>query len=231
MARRPADYAVRRAGMVERDLRGRGITDERVLDAMAEIPREQFVLEDDWARAYDDRALPIGYGQTISQPWIIARMFEALALDGSERVLEVGTGSGYSTAILARLAREVLSIERIEPLSIRARGEIDNLRITNARLKIGDGSQGFAGVTDYDAIVVNATAPSPPADLISHLRIDGRLVVPVAAGSTDLLTLYTRTGAEFDVDDGTGLHALPLGNCRFVPLIGAAGFAPRPSSE
>jgi protein-L-isoaspartate(D-aspartate) O-methyltransferase len=217
--------------MVERDLRGRGITDERVLEAMGLVPRERFVLEDDRDRAYDDRALPIGYGQTISQPWIVARMFEALALEDDERVLEVGTGSGYSTAVLARLVAEVVSIELVEQLSQRAQAVLAELSVPNARLYVGDGSMGLPDAPDFDAIAVHATAPAPPSELIGRLVIGGRLVVPVAAGSTDLLTLYTRTEAEFDLSDGRGLRATPLGSCRFVPLIGEAGFAPGPASK
>src|SRR5215216_458603 len=137
------DFAAQRAGMVERQLRRRGIGDERVLDVMGEVPRERFVPESERRRAYNDSALPIGHGQTISQPWIVAAIAEALALDPTDRVLEIGTGSGYSAAVVARLAREVITIERLEPLAHEAREVLVALGITNVRVVVADGTEGM----------------------------------------------------------------------------------------
>lgn len=203
--------------MVERQLRRRGISDERVLEAMGEVPRERFVPEPERARAYADRALSIGHGQTISQPWIVAAICQALELGGDERVLEVGTGSGYSAAVLARLAAEVLSVERIEPLAERARLTLEELGVANVEVLIADGSGGVAGRGPFDAIAVHAAAPSTPLGLISVLATGGRLVVPIADGPADILTLLT-TGP------GGELSARVIGPSRFVPLIGDEGF-------
>jgi protein-L-isoaspartate(D-aspartate) O-methyltransferase len=212
-----SDPQTARAEMVERQLRRRGISDVRVLEAMGEVPRERFVPEPDRDRAYADRALPLGYGQTISQPWIVAAICEALQLSGGERVLEVGTGSGYSAAVLARLGAEVLSVERIEPLAARARLTLEELGIANVEVLTADGSGGVAGAGPFDAIAVHAAAPSAPPGLIAELAAGGRLVVPIAEGPADILTLLTR-GA----DDK--LSALAIGPSRFVPLIGDEGF-------
>jgi protein-L-isoaspartate(D-aspartate) O-methyltransferase len=212
-----SDPQTARKEMVERQLRRRGISDERVLAAMGEVPRERFVREPERGRAYADRALPIGHGQTISQPWIVAAICQALELGGDERVLEVGTGSGYSAAVLARLAAEVLSVERIEPLAERAKLTLDELGVANVEVLIGDGSGGVAGAGPFDAIAVHAAAPSAPAGLISGLAPGGRLVVPIAEGPADILTLLER-GADGE------LSARAIGPSRFVPLIGDEGF-------
>lgn len=203
--------------MVERQLRRRGISDERVLEAMGEVPRERFVPERERGRAYADRALPLGHGQTISQPWIVAAICQALELGGDERVLEVGTGSGYSAAVLARLGAQVLSVERIGPLAEQARRTLEELGVENVEVLVADGSGGIAGAGPFDAIAVHAAAPSAPAGLISELAAGGRLVVPIAEGPADILTLLTR-GA-----DG-GLSPRAIGPSRFVPLIGDEGF-------
>lgn len=203
--------------MVERQLRSRGISDERVLEAMAEVPRERFVPERERSRAYADRALPIGHGQTISQPWIVAAICQALELGGTERVLEVGTGSGYSAAVLARLGAEVLSVERIEPLAEQARETLAELGAGNVEVLVGDGSGGVAGRGPFDAVAVHAAAPAPPAGLISQLAENGRLVAPVAAGEADMLTLFKHSA------DGE-VSARVIGPSRFVPLIGDEGF-------
>jgi protein-L-isoaspartate(D-aspartate) O-methyltransferase len=211
-----ADFAARRARMVERQLRARGIGDERVLAAMGKVPREAFVPEELRDRAYTDAALPIAEDQTISQPWIVAAICQALELGGSELVLEVGTGSGYSAAVLARLAAHVVSVERHEPLSRAAARALEALGVTNVELLIGDGSLGVAERAPFDAIAVHATAPAAPPALLDQLADGGRLVVPIAAPEADMLTVLRRRGEEID--------ATSLGPCRFVPLIGEEGY-------
>ena len=201
------DFEALRARMVERQLRRRGIADERVLAAMAEVPREEFVPERQRGRAYADSALPIGEGQTISQPWIVAAICQALELEGSERVLEVGSGSGYSAAVLARLAAEVIGIERHGSLAATARRTLDRLGVANFELLVGDGSRGLPERAPFEAIAVHAAAPAPPRTLLGQLADGGRLVVPIAAESTDLLTVFRRTGAELAA---RGDRALPL---------------------
>jgi len=203
--------------MVERQLRGRGIEDERVLAAMGEVPRDDFVPRQLRARAYDDSALPISEEQTISQPWIVAAICQALALDGSELVLEVGTGSGYSAAVLGRLAAHVVTIERHEALFRAARETLVGLGCGNVETLLGDGSLGVPAGAPFDAIAVHATAPGPPQALLDQLAEGGRLVVPLAAGDADVLTLYRRRGEQFEAE--------PITACRFVPLIGEGGFA------
>jgi len=212
------DFASLRARMVERQLHRRGIDDERVLAAMAAVPREKFVPERSRGRAYADSALPIGEGQTISQPWIVAAICQALELCESERVLEVGSGSGYSAAILARLAAEVVGVERHESLAAGARLTLDSLGVRNVELRVGDGSRGVPERAPFEAIAVHATAPAPPRTLLGQLADGGRLVVPIAADRADLLTVFRRDGAE--------LRREELGPCRFVPLIGEEGFSP-----
>ena len=204
--------------MVERQLRRRGIGDERVLAAMGEVPRELFLPALERERAYADSALPIGSEQTISQPWIVAAICQALELEDSELVLEVGTGSGYSAAVLARLAAHVVSVERHEALSRSAAGVLDELGTRNVELVVGDGSLGVPERAPFDAIAVHATAPAPPPALVDQLADGGRLVVPIAAGDADLLTRLRRHGERIETAD--------LGPCRFVPLLGEQGFSP-----
>lgn len=211
-----AGYPARRARMVERQLRGRGIEDERVLAAMAVVPRELFLPPGLRSQAYADSALPIGEEQTISQPWMVAEICEALELAGSERVLEVGTGSGYSACVLALLAAEVVSVERYESLSRQAAEALASLGVGNVELVVGDGSRGVPGRAPFEAIAVHASAPAPPPALVEQLADGGRLVVPVAADSVDVLTLVRRRGERVTFED--------LGPCRFVPLIGEQGF-------
>jgi protein-L-isoaspartate(D-aspartate) O-methyltransferase len=210
--------------MVERQLSRRGIGDRRVLAAMAEVPREAFVDAGQARRAYADSALPIGERQTISQPWVVAAICEALALSGDERVLEIGTGSGYSTAILARLAKHVISIERIESLARGARARLGALGIENAEVRVGDGSLGAPEQAPFAAIAVHASAPAPPPSLLTQLEPGGRLVVPVAEHGSDVLTLFVRTEAPLDPVAGTGLERRVIAPCRFVPLVGEQGF-------
>jgi protein-L-isoaspartate(D-aspartate) O-methyltransferase len=202
--------------MVERQLRARGIEDERVMAAMGVVPREKFVPEPLRGRAYADSALPIAAEQTISQPWIVAAICEALGLKAGELVLEVGTGSGYSTAVLALLASHVVTVERHEELSRSAAETLAALRLRNVELIVGDGSLGVPDRAPFDAIACHATAPGPPTTLLSQLAEGGRLVVPLDGGDADVLTLYRR-GPE-------GLEVEPLTPCRFVPLIGEEGF-------
>jgi protein-L-isoaspartate(D-aspartate) O-methyltransferase len=209
-------YADLRARMVEWQLRRRGIADERVLAAMAAVPREAFVPAGLRHRAYADSALPIGAGQTISQPWIVAAICQALELRGGERVLEVGTGSGYSAAVLAELAAEVVSVERHRSLAEAARLTLDRLGVGAVEVVVGDGSRGVPERAPFEAIAVHAAAPAPPSALLGQLAEGGRLVVPIAAGEVETLTLLRRRGE--------GLETVDLGPCRFVPLIGEEGF-------
>jgi protein-L-isoaspartate(D-aspartate) O-methyltransferase len=195
--------------MVERQLRERGIDDERVLASMAEVPREQFVPEPDRARAYDDGALRIGAGQTISQPWIVASMAALLELDGDERVLEVGTGSGYAAAVLSRLCREVVTIERHPTLAERASETLQELGYDNVEVRAGDGTQGARDRAPFEGISVTATASGdPPPALIEQLAEGGVLVCPVLRETGEHLIRFR---------DGTEEAIVPV---RFVPLIG-----------
>ena len=216
------DAAAARAAMVDRQLRGGGIRDERVLAAMREVPRDAFVPERIRDRAYEDGALPIGHGQTVSQPWVVAAICEGLELAGDEEVLEVGTGSGYSTAILALLARHVRSIEIVDELAERAAATLAELGYSNVEVLAGDGSGEVAGPQSVDAIAVHAAAPALPGGLVRALRPGGRLVIPIAEGGADLLVAFRRT------DDGSGdepeLRRRAIAPCRFVPLIGEGGF-------
>jgi protein-L-isoaspartate(D-aspartate) O-methyltransferase len=221
------DFEQQRARMVERQLRRRGITDERVLAAMAEIPRELFVSERLQRRAYADSALPIADRQTISQPWIVAAIAQGLELRGDERVLEIGTGSGYSTAVLARLAREVVSIERFERLAREAWVRLAELEIDNVEIRAGDGSRGAPDGAPFGGIAVHATAPAPPATLLGQLELGGRLVVPIAERRADMLTAFIRTAEQIDPGTGEGLERRLIAPARFVPLVGEEGFSER----
>lgn len=203
--------------MVERQLRGRGIEDERVLAAMGRVPREEFLPEAVRSRAYADSALPIGSEQTISQPWIVAAICQALQLSGSELVLEVGTGSGYSAAVLSLLAGHVVSVERHPELSRGAGEVLGRIGAANVELVVGDGSLGVPERAPFDAIAVHATAPTAPPALLGQLTDGGRLVVPISSGEADMLTVLRRQGESFE--------RVAIGPCRFVPLIGEEGFA------
>jgi len=188
------------------------IKDKRVLEAMCSVPRELFVPPQSQHLAYEDRPLPIGYNQTISQPFIIALMTEALALKGGERVLEIGTGSGYQSAILAKLARHVVTIERLQALAEVAEKTLDELGFTNIEVHVAEETLGWQREAPYDAIMVTAGAPMVPPDLLAQLRISGRMVIPV--GSRYIQELYKITrGRKGNVMEN-------LGGCRFVPLIG-----------
>jgi protein-L-isoaspartate(D-aspartate) O-methyltransferase len=197
-----------RERMVERQLRRRGIYDERVLAAMAEVPRELFLPEDQRRRAYRDGAVRIGEGQTMSQPWIVACMAQLLELGGSETVLEVGTGSGYAAAVLSRLCREVVTIERHESLALRAEQALHELGYDNVVVSVGDGSRGDPDRAPFGGISVTATArDDPPAELLEQLAPGAALVCPVERGGHELLMRF-RDGQEEAV---TGV--------RFVPLV------------
>jgi protein-L-isoaspartate(D-aspartate) O-methyltransferase len=203
--------------MVERQLRRRGIEDDRVLAAMEAVPRELFVPEARRSQAYSDAALPIAEGQTISQPWIVAAICQALDLRGGERVLEVGLGSGYSAAVLARLAAEVVGVERHALLAEEARGALELAGAGNVEVVVGDGSRGLPERAPFEAIAVHASAPSPPRTLLGQLAEGGRLVAPIAGDGADMLTLFLRRGEQSE--------AVALASCRFVPLVGDEGFA------
>ncbi len=210
-------YERRRAQMVERQLRRRGIADERVLDAMARVPRELFLPEELRGRAYEDAALPIGAGQTISQPYMVALICEQLALRGGERVLDVGTGSGYQAAVLAELAAEVRSIERIPELAERARANLAAAGYgARVHVHVGDGTRGLPEHAPYAAIAVAAAAPEAPVSLYEQLEPAGRLVVPVGNRLEQRLEVVVRSP-----EGPATLHSVP---CRFVPLVGSEGF-------
>ena len=202
--------------MVAEQLRARGIRDERVLKAMATIPRHRFVQEALASRAYGDLPLPIGEGQTISQPYMVALMSEALGLCGEERVLEVGTGSGYQTAVLAELAGKVYSVERVRSLAERARQMLGELGYYNIRVHVGDGSMGWADQAPFDAILVTAGAPEMPARLTEQLIAGGRLVAPVGSANDQVLRRVTRAPHGNVTENLVG--------CVFVKLVGAGGW-------
>ncbi len=206
-------HRARRHAMVQQQLRDRGIRDERVLAAMEAVPRHHFVPPGERALAYDDRPLPIGGGQTISQPWIVARMAEALELQPDDVVLEVGTGSGYAAAVLAELAARVVTIEQDRSLATRAEQVLDDR--DNVTVLVGDGSSGWPRRAPYDAISVAAAAPEVPAPLLDQLAEGGRLVMPVGPSHMHRLLLLRRDGEELVQED--------LGAVRFVPLTGEHG--------
>jgi protein-L-isoaspartate(D-aspartate) O-methyltransferase len=202
--------------MVEEQLRRRGIADPRVLAAMARVPRELFVPEPLRDRAYDDAALPIGGDQTISQPYMVARICEALGVRPGDRVLDVGTGSGYQAAVLAQLAEEVHTIERLPDLAERAAAVLRQAGCTNVRVHVGDGSLGLPEHAPFGAIAVAAAAPEVPASLYGQLEPGGRLVLPVGGRGGQELRLVVRSP-----EGPAVLRSVP---CRFVPLLGAEGF-------
>jgi protein-L-isoaspartate(D-aspartate) O-methyltransferase len=207
------DFARQRREMADRQIRARGVRDPLVLAAAAKVPRHLFVPERLRGYAYADEPLPIGEGQTISQPYIVAYMTEALGLRGGEKVLEVGTGSGYQTAVLAEIAGEVWTIEIVEPLAVRARAVLDGLGYANIRYRIGDGSAGWPEEAPFDAVMVTAAAPVLPAALERQLAPGGRMIIPVGTDLQELVRVRrTKTGLERET----------LLGVRFVPLVKAS---------
>jgi protein-L-isoaspartate(D-aspartate) O-methyltransferase len=210
------DFAKTRNRMVDDQIVARGIKDPKVVAAMRKVPRHLFVEEALQSQAYSDYPLPIGEKQTISQPYIVALMTEALRLTGKEKVLEIGAGSGYQAAVLAEIAEKVFSIERIRSLGIRARELLFKLGYVNFELKISDGTQGWLEESPFDAIIVTAGAPDIPQPLIDQLVIGGRLVIPVGDAYSQDLYRITRMQEGVEKED--------LGGCRFVKLIGKHGW-------
>jgi protein-L-isoaspartate(D-aspartate) O-methyltransferase len=208
-------FAGYRARLVE-TLRAKGIRNLGVLRAFAETPRHLFVPEALRRGAYDDVALPIGGGQTISQPFTQARYLEALRLSGSERVLEIGTGSGYQTALLCALAAQVFSVERVRQLALQAQQALRAAGVTKASVLLGDGTLGWSDYAPYDAILVAAGGPEIPPPLVEQLAPGGRLLIPLGNRGAQILTLVERLES--------GLRQTPLGDARFVPLLGEHGF-------
>jgi len=212
-------YKKQRTRMVETQIKSRAISDVRVLKAMSTIPRHLFIDEGLMDQAYNDSPLPIDEHQTISQPFIVALMTQALELKGRERVLEIGTGSGYQTAVLASLTDRVFSVERIASLATNARKILDKLNFYNVAIRVGDGSYGWREEAPFDAIITTAAAPEIPQYLVEQLAVGGRMVVPV--GGRDVQTLYKLTRP---VENPQEIITEDLGGCRFVSLIGESGW-------
>lgn len=206
-----------RQRMVSEQLRQRDIVDPHVLAAFGDVPREEFVDEDLRTLAYEDSPLAIGFGQTISQPYVVAMTYQALRLDGHEKALEIGTGSGYAAAVLSRLVREVHTVERIPELAHMAAARLARLGYNNVQVHVGDGTLGWPTNAPYDAIAVAAGAPSPPPSLLSQLTIGGRIVIPHGDASSQRLVRITRKRDDEFVEED-------LGDVRFVPLVGAEGW-------
>jgi protein-L-isoaspartate(D-aspartate) O-methyltransferase len=212
-------YAKQRKKMVDSQIRSRGVRDERVLRAMEKIPRHLFIDEGLIDQAYNDNPLPIGEKQTISQPYIVALMTEALELKSRDKVLELGTGSGYEAAILAELADRVFTIERIASLAQKARKLLESLNYYNVVIRVGDGTYGWREESPFDAIAVSAGSPSIPRMLVEQLAIGGRLVIPVGSRYSQSLIKLTRLSENPD-----DVKKEDLGGCRFVNLIGEHGW-------
>lgn len=202
--------------MVERYVEARGVSDTRVLEAMRQVPRHRFVPPALAAKAYGASALPIGAKQTISQPYIVGRMIELLELDGSEKVLEIGTGTGYQAAVLSRVAARVFSIERINDLAMKAVELIRTLRINNVSIKVFDGTYGWSDQAPFDRIIVAAAAPEIPEPLLAQLTRRGKLVLPVGAEGKQRLARVSRVATRLQIED--------CGPAEFVPLIGRFGW-------
>ena len=202
--------------MVEEQLLPRGISDDKVLEAFKNVPRHEFVAEESWASAYNDYPLPIGEGQTISQPYMVALMTECLRLKGGERVLEIGAGSGYQAAVLAEIAKEVYSVERFQALAESAGKILKRLGYANCWIKIGDGTLGWEENAPYDGIVVTAGSPGIPESLVRQLKDSGRLVIPIGGGFSQVLTVVEKSGRSIATEEVCG--------CVFVPLVGKDGW-------
>ena len=209
------DSAVLRKRMVTEQLIRRGISDKAVLDVFSKVERDRFIPEELKVSAYADYPVPIGEGQTISQPFIVALMTESLGLAGTERVLEIGSGSGYQTAVLAELAREVYSIERFDGLGGRAKGVLDELGYRNIKIKIGDGTLGWPQEAPFDRIIITAASPRIPPPLSEQLKEGGRMVLPLGESFSQVLTLVGKVDGKLNSKDICG--------CVFVPLVGEYG--------
>ncbi len=210
-----AAFSLSRKRMVE-NLRHMGITEERVLQAMSRVPRHRFVPAGESSRAYEDDPLSIGHGQTISQPYMVALMTQCLSLTGAEKILEVGTGSGYQTAILAELAAAVYTIERVEALSLQTQARLAEMGYSNLHFRVGDGTLGWPEEAPFDAVLVTAGAPYPARPWKEQLADGGRLVAPVGPRLSQMLMVYTRRGETFE--------ERPVCGCVFVPLLGEFGW-------
>ena len=209
-------YARKRDEMVRKQIEARGVTDPKVLAALRAVPRHRFVSEALMDQAYGDFPLPIGEGQTISQPYIVAEMTQALQIDGEDRVLEIGTGSGYQAAVLAEIAHRVYTMERIHAILIRARKLFDELRYHNIVTRYSDGTVGWKDESPFDAIIVTAGAPQIPPSLVQQLADGGRMIIPVGDQySQELIKIYK---------DGGEVRQSSLGGCRFVRLVGEEGW-------
>jgi protein-L-isoaspartate(D-aspartate) O-methyltransferase len=210
-------FATERFSMVESQLRQRGIRDERLLAAMSKVPRHEFVSQQNWNEAYADHPIPIAEKQTTSQPYMIAAMVQAAEIKPGDRVLEIGAGSGYQTAVLAELASQVFAVERYASLTETAQKTLERLGYRNAKIVTGDGSLGLPESAPFDAIIVSAAAPSIPQALVDQLAVGGRLLIPIGEADQQVLQLVQR-----NADGGTSVRTLE--GCRFVPLIGEQGF-------
>ena len=210
------EFAHQRELMVDRHVKARGIKDERVLQAMREVPRHLFVPVLVASKAYGPGALPIGAKQTISQPYIVARMIELLELRGNEKVLEIGTGTGYQAVVLSKLCAKVFSIERINELALRAAELIRELKIYNATVKVFDGTYGWSDQAPFDRIIVAAAAPEVPEPLVQQLARGGRMVIPIGPEGAQRLARVTRKGTSVQIED--------CGGAEFVPLLGKFGW-------
>ena len=212
------NFEISRRRMVETQIIARGIRDRMVIDAMLKVPRHIFVEEAMASQAYSDSPLPIGEKQTISQPYMVALMTELLQLRGTEKVLEIGTGSGYQAAILATIANRVYTIERIRPLALRARKALDSIGLLNINMKIGDGTDGWEDEAPFDAILVTAGAPDIPVTLLAQLKIGGSLVIPVG-------NQYEQNLVKVTINEDGSIRRETSISCRFVKLIGKHGWS------
>jgi protein-L-isoaspartate(D-aspartate) O-methyltransferase len=210
------ELAHQRTLMVERHVAARGVADERVLQAMREVPRHKFVPQVVAAKAYGPGALPIGSKQTISQPWIVGRMIELLELTGKEKVLEIGTGTGYQAVVLSRLCAKVFTIERIHELALKAAELFRELKVNNASVKVFDGTYGWSDQAPFDRIIVAAAAPEIPEPLVQQMARTGRMVIPVGPAGNQRLARVTRVGTGVKIED--------CGSAEFVPLVGRFGW-------
>lgn len=211
------DFDALRGQMVEEQLIARGIKDKRVIEAFRKVERHKFVPEEHRPSAYSDFPIPILEGQTISQPYIVALMSQSLKLTGNERVLEIGTGSGYQAAIIAELAKEVFSVERREALAKKAEEVLNELKYDNVKIKVGDGTLGWSEFAPFDAVLVTAASPRVPSPLIEQLKEEGKMIIPLGETLSQVLTLVEKK-------DGRP-KTTPLCGCIFVPLIGKWGYS------